>query len=311
MNNINFPGNYDYYLRNGQSALEEHRSKEGMVYLEEAYQIKQEPIVNWMIATTAFELGDYEKSLSYIIELPDFYMEEENRAELYLQNLLMSKQYLTARKLIWELQKQGKLDKEKIQSFDDLIEMQETFYQQTQRSMINGVKQELAELDQFPNIYQLQLIKKVKELPQTDLMEVANKLMVNPRLSLLVRNFLFEELVKIGVGSKVSILTVDGNIRSLSPEQVGLSTSNQFKNDILSGLEANLENQDPVLLASLLEEVKVELALLYPLYNHYGNSQFWINSYLSEYLSGEYPLDESIEEVRKKIKQELNGFYEE
>lgn len=310
MSNIDFPGNYDYYLRSGQKALEEHRPNDGILQLEAAYQIKQEPIVNWLIATTAFELGDYEKSLSYIVELSDFYMEEENRAELYLQNLLMSKQYLSARKLLWEIQKLGKLDKEKVQSFEDLIDMQENFYQQTQKSMIRDIKQELAELPHVPAVYQLQLVQRVKELPRADLLEISNLLMINPQVSPLVRNFLFEELAKTGTKDLLPILTIDGNVQMLSPGKIGISASNSLKNDILISLEEILENHDPVLLTSLIEEVKVELALLYPLFKPYENSQFWVNSYLSEYLNDEYPLDEKIEEIRKKIKQEINGFYE-
>ncbi|MBO1305463.1 hypothetical protein JZO70_04785 [Enterococcus sp. 669A] len=310
MSNLDFPGNYDYYLRSGQKALEDHRPKDGIVQLEAAYQIKQEPIVNWLIATTAFELGDYKKSLSYIVELPDFYMEEENRAELYLQNLLMSKQYLSARKLLWEIQKLGKLDKDKVQSFEQLIDMQEAFYQQTQKSMILEIKQEMAELPHASAVYQLQIVQRVKELPQADLIEVSNQLMVNPKVSPLVRNFLFEELVNTGTKDLLSILAIDGSIHTLSPEKIGISASNPLKNDILNGLEEILENKDPVLLTSLMEEAKVELALLYPLYEQYENSRFWVNSYLSEYLNQEYPLNEKVEEIRKKIKQEINGFYQ-
>ncbi|MEO1770881.1 hypothetical protein JZO67_002834 [Enterococcus sp. 665A] len=310
MSSIDFPGNYENYLRKGQEALVEHHLAEGLIQLEAAYQIEHDPIVNWMISSTAFELGEYSKSLSYIEELPKFYLEEESRAELYLQNLLMQKNFLNARKLIWEIQKQGKLKKEKVQSFTDLLEMQEAFYQHTQRSLIREIKKELEELPKLPKVYQLQAAQKFRELPQKDLLDTSKKILVNTQVSPLVRNFLFEELVKLGTKDIVSILAVDGYKHSLYPYEIGTSNDSTLKRTILEKLTDFLENQDPVLLANLQEEVKLEMALLYPLHQLYDKSDFWINSYLSEYLQKELSLDQKVESIRHKIKKELNGFYE-
>ncbi|EOH90036.1 hypothetical protein [Enterococcus pallens] len=310
MSNIEFPKNYEYYLKKGQEALEGHRLAEGVVQLEKAYQLEQDPVVNWLIATTTFEIADYSKSLSYIEELPDFYVEEESRAELYLQNLLMEKDFLNARKLLWEIKKQGKLNKYKIQNLTNLLEMQEKFYRQTQQSLIQEIKQELVELSKYSAAYQLQKVQKIKDLPQADLLDVSKKLLIDPRISLLVRNFLFEELVKVGTQERVSILTIDGKINHLYPNEIGASDTMVLTSNIMDKLEITLENQDPILLENLREEVKVEMAILYPLHQLYEDSKFWVNSYLSEYLHKDYPLDQEIELVRGKIKRELNRFYE-
>lgn len=310
MSNIEFPRNYEYYLKEGQKAIEEHHLAEGVSQLENAYQLEQDPVVNWLIATTAFEIGDYPKSLSYIEELPDFYVEEESRAELYLQNLLMKKNFLEARKLLWKIQKQGKINKEKIQIFANLLEMQEKFYQQTQQSLIQGIKRELFQLPNYPVAYQLQIARKIKELPQTDLLNISKVLLIDAGVTSLVRNFLFEELAKVGVQESVPILTVDGSIHSLCPSEAGTSNTLMLTNDIMNKLEVVLESQDPILLENLQEEVKIELALLYPLHQFYEDSEFWVNSYLSEYLHEDYPLDQNIELIREKIKKELTGFCE-
>lgn len=310
MSSIEFPGNYEYYLKKGQEALKEHHLAEGVSQLENAYQLEQDPVVNWLIATTAFELGDYSKSLSYIEELPNFYSEEESRVELFLQNLLMKKNFLDARKLLWKIQKQGKINEDKIQRLTDFLEMQEKFYQQTQQSLIQGIKRELSELPKYPAIYQLQKAQRVKELPQADLFDVSKALLIDSEVSPLVRNFLFEELAKVGIQEAVSILTIDGNIHHLYPNEAGTSNTLVLTSNIIKQLAAILENQDPILLENLQEEVKVEMALLYPLQQFYKDSKFWVNSYLSEDLHEDYPLDHKIERIRRKIKKELIGFYE-
>ena len=131
--------------------------------------------------------------------------------------------------------------------------------------------------------------------------------MVDPKVAPLVRSYLFESLARIGTADKVRYLTIQAEIVELSPTEIDFSEG--LQNKIEAGLAERLEDEDPVFLANILEQVKLEMAFLYPLQNSYLKPEAWIASYLSEYLNQAESLDKNVEEIRETIKRLMIDYH--
>ena len=135
--------------------------------------------------------------------------------------------------------------------------------------------------------------------------------MLEPKVTPIVRSYLFESLARIGVSEKVHYLTFLDEIAELSPAITGVDET--LQNEISIRLDEHLSDEDPILLSNILEQVKLEMAFLYPLQRSFMEPEAWVASYLSEYWSGyrnsSELLDERIETIRKKIKQLMFAYH--
>jgi hypothetical protein len=114
-------------------------------------------------------------------------------------------------------------------------------------------------------------------------------------------------LARVGVTEKVRYLTILDEIIELSPADSEFDETLQYR--IEEKLTEKLEDEDPVLLSNLLEQVKLEMAFVYPMQRSFMKPEAWAASYLSEYSVQSEPLDEEIESIRHKIKQRMFDYH--
>lgn len=283
MEPIEFPKNYQTYLKQGQLALSEKKLPEALELFEAAYAIQQDTLVNWLIATTAFELGETQKAASYLKEQLAAYFADPHKREFMLQVLVVNQEFTLAEQTLWELKKTQSLSTAWVTAWEERIATQAEFYALEKRQQLTQLKTELLSLKDQAPYDQLALSKQALRLPKTELVTVAEQLLAEKAVFPLVRSFLFEELAKLAVTDEVAILLIDGTIQKLVPAQVGIPANQPVKQAIQQELKKQLENEDPVTLAALLDEVDVEFAALYPMPIDVTTVPAWVESYLKEY----------------------------
>lgn len=307
MNPIEFPNNDHYYLTLAEEAFSAGNYLQALENYKLAYQENPSVELNRLIASLALEQGDFSEALEYSEEESNSYLETPEMIDLYLQIQLYSQKFFNAREFLWRAQKNKGLSEEQKDLWLMRIDEQETFYQRQQQAMIEQLEAELSQLPALMPMEQLILVRKIKQLPEERLQSFAEDLMLNPRVAPLVRSYLFESLARVGVANKVCYLTIQEEIVELSPADAGFD--DKLQNEIETLLNEHLGYEDPILLTNLLEQVKLEMAFLYPLQSSFMRPQAWVNSYLAEYLGKAEPLDDAVETVRKRIKQLMFDYH--
>lgn len=307
MNPIEFPNNDHYYLTLAEEAFSSGNFLQALENYKLAYQENPSAKLNRLIASLALEQGEFAEALEYSEEETDSYLETPEMIDLYLQIQLYSQKFFNAREFLWRAQKNKGLSEEQKDMWLMRIDEQETFYQRQQQAVIEQLEAELSQLPAMMPMEQLIMVRKIKQLPEGRLQSLAEDLMLNPKVAPLVRSYLFESLARVGVANKVRYLTIQEEIVELSPADAGFD--DKLQNEIETLLNERLSYEDPILLTNLLEQVKLEMAFLYPLQSSFMKPQVWVNSYLAEYLGKAEPLDDAVETVRESIKQLMFDYH--
>ncbi|MBX8936515.1 hypothetical protein [Enterococcus gilvus] len=307
MNPIEFPNNDHYYLTLAEEAFSAGNYSQALENYKQAYQENPSPKLNRLITSLALEQGEFSAALEYAEEESENYLETPETIDLFLQIQLYSQKFFAAREFLWRAQKVNYLTEEQKNFWSMRIDDQEAFYQWQQQAVIKQIEAELKQLPTMKAMEQLVMVRKIKQLPEEQLQSLAEKFMLDPQIAPLVRSYLFESLARVGVTEKVRYLTIQDEIAELSPANSGFDDS--LQNSIEARLDEYLGDDNPVLLSSLLEQMKVEMAFLYPLQSSFMNPEAWAASYLSEYSEWSEPLDGGIEAIRGKIKQLLFDYH--
>lgn len=307
MNPIEFPKNDHYYLTLAEEAFSAGNFSLALENYKRAYQKNPSAKLNRLIASLALEQGDFSEALEYSEEEIESYLETPEMIDLYLQIQLYSQKFFTAREFLWRAKKNKQLTEEQQKLWSMRIDEQETFFQRQQQAEIEQLETELSQLRALTPMDQLIVIRRIKQLPEKRLQSMAESFMVDPKIAPLVRSYLFESLAKVGVVEKVRYLTIQDEIVELSPAHTGFDYS--LHNRIETLLNDYLIDEDPILLANLLEQVKLEMAFLYPLQSSFMRPQSWVDSYLAEYRGEAKKLDDAIETLRNKIKQLMFDYH--
>lgn len=307
MNPIEFPNNDHYYLALAEEAFSSGDYLQALVNYQLVYQKNPSAKLNRLIVSLALEQGKVTEALEYANEASESYLESAETVDLYLQVQTSAKRFFVAREFLWRAKKTKSLTEEQNDRWSMRIDDQELFHQRQQQTMLKQLEVQLRQLPKVSTMEQLLLVRTVKQLPEERLRVLAENFMVDPKVAPLVRSYLFESLARIGTVDKVRYLTIQAEIVELSPTEIDFSEG--LQNKIEAGLAERLENEDPVFLANILEQVKLEMAFLYPLQNSYLKPEAWIASYLSEYLNQAESLDKNVEEIRETIKRLMIDYH--
>ncbi|MFR3686188.1 MAG: tetratricopeptide repeat protein [Enterococcus sp.] len=311
MNPIEFPNNDHYYLTLAEEAFSAGNYLQALENYKLAYRENPSSKLNHLIASLALEQGNFAEALEFSEEESDSYLETPETMDIYLQIQLYSHNFFAAREFLWRATKMKSLTEEQRNLWLVRIEDQELFYQKQQQAVMKQLESEIGQLPSLSPMEQLISVRKIKQLPEERLQVLAKKFMLEPKIAPLVRSYLFESLTRIGVSDKVRYLTVLDEVVELSPTTSGLDET--LQNEISILLEERLGDEDPILLSNILEQVNLEMAFLYPLQGSFMKPKAWVNSYLSEYCPEYWEsselLDDSIETMRKKIKQLMFDYH--
>lgn len=225
MNPIEFPNNDHYYLTLAEEAFSAGNYLQALENYKLAYQENPSTKLNHLIANLSLEQGDFEEALAFSEEEPDSYLEAPETIDLYLQIQLYSHRFFAAREFLWRAQKMKQLTEEQRNLWLMRIEDQEFFYQKQQQAIMEQLESEIRQLPLLSPMEQLVSVRAIKQLSEERLQVWAKKFMLEPKVTPIVRSYLFESLARIGVSEKVHYLTFLDEIAELSPAITGVDLS--------------------------------------------------------------------------------------
>lgn len=307
MKPIDFPNKDHYYLTLAEEAFSTGDYVKALENYKLAYEEAPSVKLNHLIASLALNQGNFTEALEYASDEQDSYLETLETMDLYLQIQLYTHHFFAAREFLWRAQKSKMLTEEQQNLWTVRIDSQEDFYQKQQQAEIKRLETELSTLPNLSSMEQLQLVRKVKDLSEERLKSWAESWMLDPHVVPLVRSYLFEQLGRVGITEKVRYLTIQDEIIELSPAETAFDE--RLQQAIEACLKNRLEDHDPVLLANLLEQMKLEMAFLYPLNHSFMKPKAWVESYLAEYSDSLVALDEQVEAIRQKIRQLMLDYH--
>lgn len=281
---IDFPNKHQRLLKLGQEALSKKQPLKAIEYFSEAYEMEADFSLNMLLANCYLEIGESANALRYAEEYKNEYSQDCQTAVFYLQILIGNRLFLEGYHLLKKIKKNDGFSEEAYQELADLLARNEAAYLELQQREIQQLRGEFQNFPERTFIEQAALLKKARKLPKEIYFQETVDFLVNPQVFPIIRGKILEEFVYLDFPGKVHFLTVFDTEEDIDCQQLSLPEESRQLQSLVTWLRKHLENQDPVLLEGILEEVYVFSSLLFPKIDDIiTDSQLWGGSYLQEF----------------------------
>lgn len=255
-----FPKNYERFIAQGEEALVEHNQIAALENFQQAYQLQQTPPVNQKIVQLLLEMGEADEALALAEAFQETYFENLETAAIYMQIYSQSRHFIEGYILLKQLLQTKKIT----------LAQQKTLEQQLMQ--VEEAYQQLAN------------IKTSLYLPKPVFVEVAKDLVMNQALSYFAREWFIEELALLQFSEPLTFLWYDNQPQTVLLEGKNGPLNTPIYSEICTELRNRLENDDPIMLQHLEEEIRLHLAYLYPLAETViSDPTIWVLGYLATY----------------------------
>jgi hypothetical protein len=194
---------------------------------------------------------DYEQNLDYLA--------------LVIQLMMLNEKFVDAHKLINHQMLKKKPDEmERLVRFKNEVHHMELVAEKKRAEHQARIFQEVMKMPERPASEQFALTAMSKELSEEEFIAVAKILLINPDVQVLAKSWFLQELSDIGVPDEVQFLWMNGETRSVKPDEIGQPDESESFVAVKHLLAEKLANDDPILLDNLKQEVTLQFAVLYP-----------------------------------------------
>ncbi|MCB5951994.1 hypothetical protein LI951_07950 [Enterococcus sp. BWT-B8] len=318
-NQIQFPKNYDRFISLGKESMKKENVIEAIDYFQEAYAIRQEFSLNYLLVGSYLKSGEKTQALSMIEEMRTEYLSCLEYIETYIQTLILNHRFLTAHGVINDrILKENSGEMRVLVALKKKVRQAELLYQQFEVKKIEKIKNELSKLGSCSYYEQMYLVKKAMSLPQEEFIEVSREILTNKDIHNLVRSWALEELCRIHYRKEVQFLWRDNQVYDIVPASAGAPLDSMAYQRIVLFLEKELLNNHHVLLLDLQEEIRLHFALLYPFADKIiKDPKLWAICCIKSYndqaavcYKDELATEEAarIQEIQRTIRFELENF---
>ncbi|SJZ62688.1 hypothetical protein SAMN02745116_00979 [Pilibacter termitis] len=299
---IEFPKNFERYVDMGQKAMKERNFAQAAEYFLKAYEIEQDFPLNFLIANTLFDIGEYKQALNLAKEFEEDYHSHLEYFSFYIQLLALNRQFIEAhREINTRIYEGEENEMEELVRLKKEVRHNELLFRQFERKKIEELKNEISLLPEKEYFQQMIEVKKMSLLTQEDFLEVARNFLANENVQILVRSWILEMLVVMGVQEEMEFLWVDKSVQKIKPNETTLPYQTKSYQQVFQELDELLGQNDPILMVNLMEEVRIFFAVIFPLSDSIiTNPEVWAKSFLVDFW-GEYDLIQEVEELQKEI----------
>lgn len=315
-NKVQFPKNYDRFIELGKEAAAQKNMQEAISYYEEAYAIRQEFPLNYLMVNTYIAIGENQEALTLAEEMKKQYLSCIEYMETYIQVLILNYQFLSAHGIINErilMENSGEM--RALVGVKKKVRQSELLYQQFEVKRIEALKKELKGLNRCDYYQQLSIIRKSAQLPQEEFYEIAKEILVDAKIHNLVRSRVLEELSRLHYKKEVEFLWRDNQLYTVVPATLARPLETSSYQRIVLYLEKELLHNNHILYLDLLEEIRLHFALIYPFSDRLiEEPKLWAMCYIASYsdeAAGKYRNElttkeaSSVQEQQYKIRFEL------
>lgn len=303
-NKVQFPKNYDRFIELGKEAMAQKNTLEAISYYEEAYTIRQEFPLNYLLVSAYIAAGENQEALKLAEEMKRQYLSCIEYMETYIQVLILNHQFLSAHGIINErilMENSGEM--RALVGLKKKVRQSELLYQQFEVKKIEELKRELSGLNGYDSYQQLAVIRKAVQLPQEEFFEVAEEILIDPKVHNLVRSWVLEEMSRLHYKKEVEFLWRDNQQYTVVPASLTNPLETSSYQRIVLYLEKELMHSNHILYLDLLEEIRLHFALIYPFSDRLiKDPKLWAICYIVSYNDGliaRYRNDLTTEEAAK------------
>ncbi|MDR0921124.1 MAG: hypothetical protein LBM95_01945 [Lactobacillales bacterium] len=282
---IQFPKNFERFIELGQEAINQQNFSKAVDYFSKAYEIAPDFPLNFLLTNTLFDLGEVEEALELAQEFKRDYYLHIDYLVFYIQLLVGNHQFVQAHQILNErILQDNSEEMNKLVRVKKEVRHAELLYRQFEKRKINELKEELLQLTKLPAFEQMAQVKKSIQLPQDDFLEVAKVLLLKPETNIFVKSWLIEELSGMNIREKITFLWLNKGERAMIPAELSQPYESQTYKRMIAMIEKELGNNDPILLINMVEEIRIQFALLYPFADEViAEPELWALAYLEEY----------------------------
>lgn len=296
---IEFPNNFNGFLNIGKHAFEQEHYVEALANFEAAYELDSNFELNTYLVRALMEMGQPERALTVAREFVPMYLADGRWTALYVNVLLATKHYLKAEKVVANLAETGSpLNKDIM----DLFNAAKRVYQSTESRNIRQKSEQLLALGDLPPFEQMQRIPVIEGLTRDELVPAAQQLLVDQRVTLMIRTSLLENLAQLKITEPLHFLTVKDETITVVPADCGTIYGSEKVQRVLNGVAEDMEKNQPSMAKMVLKTARLHLGCLYPQADRWLTwPDLWVYSYSGLFQPETVPLSAEEQQLLKEI----------
>lgn len=304
---IDFPKNYDLYLKKAMSYFKIGNMEEAIPYFAKAYQLKKEDKINTFYTTALYQIGSYQEAKEIAEEKLTFYQTEEKLYAFYTSILIKAHYFEEATNIITK--EQHKIGKPKnLEVWETLakncLEEVENKRLQEEKKHKLILKQSFSIGDKAYS-EQAALMQELKLVPKDIYIQAAKIMLSNPFVNGLIKATLIEGLIAKECSEIIKITWFDEE-RQIIPTHLKPLEENQTVETVKKIIEEQVAIHNPSLFQLINEEVNLHVILLYPFIEEVITiPSIWVKLYQQKYdMEKTIIIEESVEQ--KKMVEWMN-----
>ncbi|HCM90469.1 MULTISPECIES: hypothetical protein [Vagococcus] len=302
---IEMPELFERHMILGKQSFEENEYEVAREHFEEAYNLKDDIKANVYLTKSLMALELYYEAYQVMSEKKAEFLLKEEYQEIYFNLLVKTKLLLEIEKFLIVTPSFKKTEWEK--KYKVTKEYELTI---NERKILENEK-ELADISNVTPVRQPEFLKKIYYLPKERFMELAKNMLLDNKISFLIKSELINQLTQLDINEPFNTVTWDGKIRTFIPNHHLPLKKMYEENQVLNQIIEYFENSDPSLKEVVTSEVKLHLGCLYPFeIEEMQPAEKWVDSYLkkSEYSFEKEAVKEDLKEIlsqQQKIEEQV------
>lgn len=298
---LEMPNLFERNMTLGEQAYEEEQYELAREHFESAYNIKNEIEANASLCKSLIALKEYEQAYQIINEKKQNYREQGIYQGYYFEVLLQLNLFFEIEKLLVSETLENRQDFEKAYS------IAKEYHLMIYKEKYKKIEESIMELPHMPTFQQNKVLKQLSYLPKERVIPLAQKLLVNPNVSLFSRSELIQQLAQINLVDEIKVLTYNNEILSFTPCDIGQLKEVYEESKILKEVGEYFEQNNPSLKLEVEKTIRLHLGCLYPFHNIVMTPvNDWVESYKEKYentINNE--ARSNIYEIQEMIDQEV------
>ncbi|MBM6613936.1 hydrolase [Desemzia sp. RIT804] len=263
---IDFPRNYELYLKKAVHTFQEGNVVEACQFFKEAYAIHQEPSVNAMYVSALYQLEDYEQAKEIADDKKKLYENDESLYNLYTTILIKNHLFIEAERIIQKKMAQQSLTastKEMWNATSHALEYEKNKQKQEKKKYNQELLKEILAMGDKSFEHQAALVKDMKELDKEWYALGARSILRNPFVNEIVKSTVLEILIGHQTDEEFELYWFSQR-RFITPTKLTSLEDEKVVKYIIKVLKEQFEDENPSLYHALLQEMNLYFLLLHP-----------------------------------------------
>lgn len=262
--------------------------------------------VNYRLVVALFMNEQYRLAFDIATDYLDDYLVDDDLQQLLISLAVQNQEFVYAQQLALLV-----TDEKQQQELVSEIRAAEDDAQKTMGTTFQTVARHFYHLSDYDLISQEQRYQEAYQLPVKLFQAGARYLLLDPFCSPVMRVSLLVDLKKLGLEETVSYYWIDDEKYEVDLEQVNLPLDSQAYQAVKAELHEQMANQDPIAFQTLLEQVRLEVSMLFPkITASITDPKAWAQADIQHYQQHQSSLESASQaQIHQKVNQLLDQLF--